>query len=128
MLMYLSEASCALQESSETSRHAGSQDALFQVRAGGSNQSPTGREVSFGALSCQCRLSYVCRLSLVVLQDIRDEFLSHFQTGDFICDRVYEVQLAKTLLPQITLEELQGLAEEYRSSSNCLVKAVSHAK
>ncbi|DBA85638.1 TPA: hypothetical protein ACH3X1_005214 [Trebouxia sp. C0004] len=59
-------------------------------------------------------------------QDLRDEYVRHFQNQDFVVGRKYEAQLSKTLLPRISAADLQKLAARFKPSSSCTVKAISH--
>ncbi|KAA6421450.1 MAG: chloroplast processing enzyme, partial [Trebouxia sp. A1-2] len=59
-------------------------------------------------------------------QDLRDEYVRHFQNQDFVVGRKYEAQLSKTLLPRISAADLQKLADRFKPSSSCTVKAISH--
>ena len=52
--------------------------------------------------------------------------MRHFQNQDFVVGRQYEAQLSKTLLPKITAADLQKLADRFKPSSSCTVKAISH--
>ncbi|KAL3146657.1 hypothetical protein ABBQ32_000885 [Trebouxia sp. C0010 RCD-2024] len=49
-------------------------------------------------------------------QDLRDEYVRHFQHHDFVVGRKYEAQLSKTLLPRITAADLQKLADSFVST------------
>jgi len=60
------------------------------------------------------------------VQDLRDEYVRHFQNQDFVVGRKYEAQLSKTLLPRISAADLQKLADRFKPSSSCTVKAISH--
>ena len=60
------------------------------------------------------------------VQDLRDEYVRHFQNEDFVVGRKYEAQLSKTLLPRISAADLQKLADRFKPSSSCTVKAISH--
>lgn len=62
------------------------------------------------------------------VQDLRDEYVRHFQNQDFVVGRQYEAQLSKTLLPKITAADLQKLADRFKPSSSCTVKAISHKR
>lgn len=52
--------------------------------------------------------------------------MRHFQNQDFVVGRKYEAQLSKTLLPRISAGDLQKLADRFKPSSSCTVKAISH--
>lgn len=67
----------------------------------------------------------ICMVCLGV-QDLRDEYVRHFQNQDFVVGRKYEAQLSKTLLPRISAADLQKLADRFKPSSSCTVKAISH--
>ncbi len=69
--------------------------------------------------------SAACIVCLDV-QDLRDEYVRHFQNQDFVVGRKYEAQLSKTLLPRISAGDLQKLADRFKPSSSCTVKAISH--
>lgn len=62
------------------------------------------------------------------MQDLRDEYVRHFQNQDFVVGRRYEAQLSKTLLPKITAAHLQKLADRFKPTSSCTVKAISHKR
>lgn len=62
------------------------------------------------------------------VQDLRDEYVRHFQHHDFVVGRKYEAQLSKTLLPRITAADLQKLADRFKPASSCTVKAISHKR
>lgn len=54
--------------------------------------------------------------------------MRHFQNQDFVVGRQYEAQLSKTLLPKISAVDLQKLADRFKPSSSCTVKAISHKR
>lgn len=62
------------------------------------------------------------------MQDLRDEYVRHFQHKDFVVERQYEAQLSKTLLPRISAADLQKLANRFKPASSCTVKAISHKR
>ncbi|MCO5571807.1 hypothetical protein L7F22_025555 [Adiantum nelumboides] len=55
---------------------------------------------------------------------LRDEYLQHFLRGEPVVGIEYEAQLQKTLLPQITAEEVSKVAENYRTTCSCVIKTV----
>lgn len=60
------------------------------------------------------------------VQDMRAEYVRHFLTEEAVVGREEEVRLNKTLLPMVRPEHLQAIADRYKSSCSCVVKAVSH--
>lgn len=61
-------------------------------------------------------------------QDLRDEYVRHFQNQDFVVGRKYEAQLSKTLLPRITAADLKKVANNFKPSCSSTVKAISHKR
>lgn len=51
--------------------------------------------------------------------------LQHFLTGEPVPGIVYEARLAKTLLPEITAEDMQKVAHAYGTQNSCVIKTVS---
>lgn len=81
-----------------------------------------------GGHASQESRSHVDESLLESVQDLRDEYVRHFQNQDFVVGRQYEAQLSKTLLPKITAADLQKLADRFEPSSSCTVKAISHKR
>ena len=57
---------------------------------------------------------------------MRGEYVRHFLTREAVVGREEEVRLNKTLLPMVQPEQLQAIAESFKSCCSCVVKAVSH--
>lgn len=51
--------------------------------------------------------------------------VQHYLTGEPVPGIVYEARLAKTLLPRITAEDMQAVADAYRTHNSCVIKTVS---
>jgi GH24 family phage-related lysozyme (muramidase) len=49
-------------------------------------------------------------------------------SGEFVVGRAQEAQLSKTLLPKVNAQDLQAIADNLRSTSNCVIKVVSHRR
>lgn len=62
------------------------------------------------------------------MQDLREEYVRHFLTGELVVGREKEARLTKTLVPTIHAADLLQVAQHYRPSSNCVVKVASHKK
>ncbi|KAL5728894.1 hypothetical protein ACHQM5_001921 [Ranunculus cassubicifolius] len=62
--------------------------------------------------------------------DLRDEYVQHFLYNEPVLEIEFEAQLQKTLLPQISAEEVSKYAENFRTTCSCVVKTMepqSHA-
>ncbi len=87
------------------------------------------KSLSAPLLQAQQQLPSTTTVACIVyldVQDLRDEYVRHFQNQDFVVGRKYEAQLSKTLLPRISAADLQKLADRFKPSSSCTVKAISH--
>lgn len=65
---------------------------------------------------------------VICVQDLRDEYVRHFQNQDFVVGRKYEAQLSKTLLPKISAADLRKVADRFKPSCSATVKAISHKR
>ena len=50
------------------------------------------------------------------------------RAGEFVVGQEYEARLSKTLLPRVTGEDVQRVADHCRVENSCLVKAIAHRK
>jgi hypothetical protein len=50
------------------------------------------------------------------------------RAGEFVVGQEYEARLSKTLLPRVTAEDVQRVADLCRVENSCLVKAIAHRK
>ncbi|XP_019051662.1 PREDICTED: zinc protease PQQL-like isoform X2 [Nelumbo nucifera] len=55
---------------------------------------------------------------------LRDEYLQHFFHNEPVVGIEYEAQLQKTILPQISAEEVSRYSENFRTSCSCVIKTV----
>ncbi len=56
--------------------------------------------------------------------DLRDEYLQHFLRAEPVPGIAYEARMAKSLLPDISAEEVTAFAERLRPSNSCVIKTV----
>ena len=54
--------------------------------------------------------------------------MRHFLGGEFVIDREHEARLIKALLPTIGANDLLKVAQRWRPTQSCCIKATSHRK
>eukprot|EP00899_Mesostigma_viride_P018829 jgi/Mesvir1/26948/Mv20668-RA.1 len=59
-------------------------------------------------------------------EDLRDEYLQHFLRHEPVPGVEYEMKLAKTLLPEISVAEVNAVGQYYRFERSCIVKTVEN--
>jgi hypothetical protein len=59
------------------------------------------------------------------LQDQRDELVRHYLSGELVVGKEKETRLTKTLLPTITAADLLEVAQQFKISCSCVIKAAS---
>ncbi len=62
------------------------------------------------------------------MQDQRDELVRHYLNGELVVGKEKETRLTKTLLPSITGQDLLQVAQRFKPSCSCMVKAASAKK